>query len=148
MTWKNDLNYGLGAFGLKVPDSVPLDQWAARIGDHPCTNAATLVGVSSVLFYAAERGHNPKVNDIFDAMVYTSTCLSVGYGDIFAKTPLGKLLGSTLMTIGPALSSKALDGPAAERRDAVQTEVLETLKQILRRLETPAAAKPVGADQP
>ena len=135
MTWKNDLNYGLGAFGLKVPDRVPLDQWAARIGDHPCTNAAALVGVSSVLFYAAERGHNPKVKDIFDAMIYTSTCLSVGYGDIFAKTPFGKVLGTALMTIGPAVAAKTLDGPAAERRDAVQDEMLETMKQILARLD-------------
>jgi hypothetical protein len=135
MTWRNDLNYGLAAFGLKVPDSVPLDEWAARIGDHPCTNAAALVGVSGVLFYAAERGHNPKVKDIFDAMVYTSTCLSVGYGDIFAKTPFGKVLGTALMTIGPAVAARTLDGPAAGRRDAVQDEMLETMKQILARLD-------------
>ena len=150
MTWKNDLNYGLAAFGLKLPDGVSLDQCAARIGDHPCSNAAALVGISSVLFYAAERGHNPKVNDIFDAMVYTSTCLSVGYGDIFAKTPFGKVLGTALMTIGPAVAAKTLDGAAAERRDAVQDEMLETLKQILTRMESEksAAPAPPPADQP
>jgi len=133
--WKTDLNYGLGAFGLKLPESVPLDQLAAKLTENPCGKAAALVGVGSVLFYAAERGRNPKVNDIFDAMIYTSTCLSVGYGDIFAKTPLGKVLGSALMTIGPALAAKTLDGPAAERRDALQAEVLETLKQILAKLD-------------
>jgi hypothetical protein len=148
MTWKNDLNYGLAAFGLKLPDNVPLDQLAARIGDNPCSNAATLVGVSSVLFYAAERGHNPKVNDIFDAMIYTSTCLSVGYGDIFAKTPFGKVLGTALMTIGPAVAAKTLDGPAADRRDMVQLEVLETLKQILTRLEPENSAKAAVAPAP
>lgn len=142
MTWKDDLNYGLGAFGLKLPESLPIDRWASRLDDSPCASAAALVGLSSLLFYAAERGRNAKVNDIFDAMVYTSTCLSVGYGDIFAKTPLGKVLGTTLMTIGPALASKTLDGPADERRDAVQAEVLETLRQILRRLETPAPNVP------
>jgi hypothetical protein len=93
-----------------------------------------------MLFYAAERDHNPKVNDVFDAAIYCSTCLSVGYGDIFAKTPLGKLLGTALMTIGPALSGAALDGPAAQRRDEVQSEMLDTLKQILERLpETQSA---------
>ena len=64
------------------------------------TDTAALVALSSVLFYAIERDHNPKVNDVFDAAIYCSTCLSVGYGDIFAKTPLGKLLGTALMTIG------------------------------------------------
>ena len=153
MTWKNDLNYGLAAFGLKLPDGAPLDQWAARLTEKPCAKAATLVGVSSVLFYAAEKGRNPKVNDVFDAMVYTSTCLSVGYGDIFAKTPFGKVLGSALMTIGPAVAAQTLDGAANERRDAVQAETLETLKRILDRIEggdaKPRAAEPeVGPDQP
>jgi len=132
--WKTDLNYGLGAFGLKLPESVPLDQLAAKLTENPCGKAAALVGVGSVLFYAAERGRNPKVNDIFDAMIYTSTCLSVGYGDIFAKTPVGKLLGTALMTLGPAVAAQTLDGSANERRDALQAETLETLKQILKRM--------------
>jgi hypothetical protein len=140
MGWKEDLNYGLAAFGLKIPDAVPLDDWAAKLGDNPCRNTAALVAASSVLFYAAERGKNPKVNDIYDALVYCSTCVSVGYGDIFAKTPVGKMLGSTLMTIGPAMAARTLNGPAAEtRRDATQDEVLSTLKQILAKLEEPKA---------
>lgn len=139
MTWKEQLNDGLAAFGVQIPDSVPIDQWATRLGDNPGRNTAALVALSSLLFYAAERDHNPKVNDVFDAAIYCSTCLSVGYGDIFAKTPLGKLLGTTLMTIGPALSGAALDGPAAERRDATQAQILDTLKQILDRLPTSSA---------
>ena len=134
MNWKNDLNSGLAAFGLKLPDGAPLDQWASRLTENPCAKAAGLVAVSSVLFYAAERGRNPKVASLFDAMVYTSTCLSVGYGDIFAKTPFGKVLGSVLMTMGPAVAAQTLDGAANERRDAVQLEVLQTLRQILARL--------------
>jgi hypothetical protein len=142
MSWKNDLNYGLGAFGLKVPEGIPLDQWAAKLTENPCGKAAALVGAGSILFYAAERGRNPKVTDIFDAMVYTSTCLSVGYGDIFAKTPIGKVLGSALMTIGPAVAAQTLDGAANERRDAVQRETLETLKQILLKLNDRPTAAP------
>ena len=144
MTWKNDLNYGRGAFGLKLPEGLAFDEWATTLTERPCAKAAALVGVSSVLFYAAERGHNPKVKDIFDAMVYTSTCLSVGYGDIFAKTPLGKLMGTTLMTIGPAVAAQTLDGAGNERRDAVQAEMLETLKRILEQLER-VGAKPQAA---
>ena len=139
MSWKDDLNYGLAAFGVKLPEELPLAQLGERIDASPCGSAAAVVAASTLLFYALERGRNPKVNDVFDAMVYTSTCLSVGYGDIFAKTPLGKVLGSALMTVGPALASKTLDGPAAARRDAAQAETLETLKQILQTMRADGA---------
>jgi hypothetical protein len=147
MTWKEQLNQGLSAFGVQIPDSIPIDQWALKLVDNPCRNTAALVALSSLLFYAAERDHNPKVNDVFDAGIYCSTCLSVGYGDIFAKTPLGKLLGTALMTIGPSLSGAALDGPATERRDQTQDEILGTLRQILQRLpqtESQPAENPEG----
>ena len=134
MSWTDDLNYGLAAFGVKLPERLPTGEIGAALDRAPLGSAAAVVGASTVLFYALERGRNPKVNDVFDALVYTSTCLSVGYGDIFAKTPMGKVLGSTLMTVGPALAARALDGPATERRDAVQGEVLETLKRILEKL--------------
>ena len=136
MSWKDDLNYGLGAFGIKIPDELPFDQLGATLDKSPARNTAAVVGASTLLFYALERGRNPKVNDVFDAMVYTSTCLSVGYGDIFARTPLGKVLGSALMTVGPALAARTLDGPGVARRDATQAEVLETLKRILAKLGT------------
>jgi hypothetical protein len=146
MSWKDDLNYGLAAFGVKLPEKLPFDALGERIDTTPCRNTAAVVGASALLFYLLERGRNPKVNDIFDATVYTSTCLSVGYGDIFAKTPLGKLLGSTLMTVGPALAAKTLDGPGEARRDAMQAEVLETLKQILARLQG-GSVEPGGASR-
>ena len=46
-----------------------------------------------LLFYAAEKDVNPKVRTIWDASIYVTTCLSVGYADIFARTPVGKLIG-------------------------------------------------------
>ena len=144
MSWKDDLNYGLAAFGVKLPDALPLRQVGDALERSPCAGAAAVVGASSVLFYALEHGRNPKVNDIFDATVYTSTCLSVGYGDIFAKTPLGKLLGSALMIVGPALAARTLEGPAVARRDAVHGEVLETLNQILAKLEAPVEKRRAG----
>ena len=141
MNWKDDLNYGLGAFGLKIPDNVPLDEWAARLGERPAHNTALLVALSSAVFYAAERDRNPKVNDIFDAIVYTSTCLSVGYGDIFAQTPVGKLLGSGLMMYGPSLVSQTSD-PDNKGRDAVQAEILASLKELV---EQGRAGRSTGA---
>lgn len=143
MGWRDDLNYGLAAFGVQIPDQFPLDHWVAKLGDQPAANTTTLLAVSSVLFLLAERGYNPKVNDIYDAMVYCSTCFSVGYGDIFARTPLGKLIGTTLMTIGPAITNKFLDGPASEQRDATQKEILSTLQQLLAKFDAP---QPLPAD--
>lgn len=63
------------------------------------------------MFYKAERGHNPKVKSYYDALVYVSTNLSVGYSDIFAKTPRGKAIGTALMTYGPAMAAKIFDAP-------------------------------------
>lgn len=128
----------LELLGIPVPDEIPLDAWAATLTSDPTRNLASLIGVTTVLFYLAERDENPKVNSVWDALVYTTTCLSVGYGDIFARTPVGKVLGSALMTMGPSMASKALDGrrePPAP--DPTQQEILETLKQILARLEAP-----------
>jgi hypothetical protein len=140
MTWKDQLNHGLSAFGVQIPDNLPLDQLVSRLSDNPCRNTAAVVALSRLLFYADERDHNPKVNDIFDASIYSSTCLSVGYGDIFARTQLGKLVGTTLMTIGPALSNTALDGAKSDRSDETQEVILRTLKQILQRLPQEAAS--------
>ena len=66
---------------------------------------------SAAAFFVAERGRNPKVNSFYDALVYASTNLSVGYSDILAKTPGGKAIGALLMTYGPALATRALDPP-------------------------------------
>src|SRR6185312_4528021 len=134
LTLKQQLEQGLSAFGVKLPSQFPIDQWTTKLGDSPARNTAAVVALSSLLFYAAERDHNPKVNDVFDASIYCSTCLSVGYGDIFAKTPLGKLIGTALMTIGPALSGAAMDGPRDEKQSEIQEKMLATLQQILQRL--------------
>src|SRR5947207_7815410 len=146
-----DLRENLITLGLKLPDNflenfgTDLDRWAAKLGESPCRNTAALVGLSAVMFYVLEKQKNPKVNDVFDAMVYCSTCLSVGYGDIFAKTPLGKIIGTTLMTIGPAMSGKALDGVAEKKRDDMQQEMLGTLKAILARMPTTPLIETVEA---
>ena len=72
----------------------------------------TVLG-SAAAFYVAERGRNPKISSFYDALVYAATNLSVGYSDIFAKTPGGKAIGALLMTYGPALATRALDPPGA-----------------------------------
>jgi voltage-gated potassium channel len=78
----------------------------------PLDSLASVVLGGSYLFYLAERGKNPKVKSYYDALLFISTCLSVGYADVFAKTNAGKAIASFVMTLGPSLSARALDPPA------------------------------------
>lgn len=90
---------------------------------------ATVLG-GAWLFYRAERGHNPKVTSYYDALVYVSTNLSVGYSDIFAKTPAGKAIGTALMTYGPAMAAKIFDPPQT-KPEATPNDVVERLDRII-----------------
>jgi hypothetical protein len=104
--------------------------------DDPIGSTTTTVLVASWLFYRAERGHNPKVQSFYDALVYVSTNLSVGYSDILAKTPAGKAIGSTLMTFGPAMAAGLLDEPNAGKKSRAETQaIVDRLDGILAALE-------------
>ena len=94
------------------------------------------------LFYLAERDANPKVRSYWDALMFITTCLSVGYADVFARTDSGKAIASFVMTVGPALSSALLEPPAATPvvLPATDTESLAVQKAILDRLEAILAA--------
>lgn len=78
----------------------------------PMDTALGMITAGSLLFYLAEKEVNPKVNSIGDAFVFISTCMSVGYSDIFAKTEAGKAIATTVMTFGPALAATMFDRPA------------------------------------
>jgi hypothetical protein len=105
----------LGAAHGKSPDTW-LSELHQKLRDlqakEPATTLAKVVLFGAAAFYAAEHGKNPKITSYYDALVYVSTNLSVGYSDILARTPLGKSLGSLLMTYGPALAARGLDAPA------------------------------------
>ena len=102
----------------------------------PMNAVAFTVLLGAAAFYAAERGQNPKVNSYFDALVYVSTNLSVGYSDIFAKTEAGKAIASTLMTYGPALAARVFDVPHEAQERAAEGERSETaLRDIAGKLE-------------
>ncbi|MEI7893996.1 MAG: ion channel [Myxococcales bacterium] len=85
----------------------------------------TLV-VGAWVFYLAEKGHNPKVTSLGDAFVFVSTCFSVGYADIIARTPVGKAVASAIMTVGPSMVASILEDPVdpvVERLDAILSEL-------------------------
>ena len=85
------------------------NRFRAAARSDPMGALLSLVGGASVLFYWAERGCNPKVRTLTDAVLFITTCLSVGYADVFARTEAGKAIASFVMTFGPAMSSAALD---------------------------------------
>jgi len=139
---REDLNYGLAAFGVQIPARLDLEEKAARLTEKPCQNTIAMVSGAAVLFYLAERGKNPKVRDIYDALVYCTTNISVGYCDIFAHTPAGKLIGSMLMTIGPSMAARTLDGAKLPQADAqaeeTQRQILSALREIAAKLDAPS----------
>lgn len=119
-----------------------LERWAQNaFADEPFTKLIGMVGVGAWIFFKAEHGVNPKVNSYYDALIYVSTCASVGYGDIFAVTPLGKLVGTFVMTVGPAMANAAFVGGhlarEQERKEAqaTQLQILDTMQQILAELK-------------
>ena len=127
-----DLSYGTLKRGLRE----------AMLRDPLDSLAVTILG-GSYLFYLAEEGKNEKVKSFFDALTFITTCLSVGYDDVFARTDAGKAIASFVMTFGPALSGAALDPPAAEKPEptvTVSPESLEVQKAILAKLEAIHAA--------
>jgi voltage-gated potassium channel len=106
----------------------------------PAEEVCALVAGAAALFYWAEKDQNPGVKDYWDALHYVSTSLSVGYANLFPVTPLGKVLASALMTMGPALAARTLDSgkteaPVADKLD----QVIAELRQLNARL---AAAPP------
>lgn len=91
---------------------------------------ATVLG-GSFLFYVAERGVNPKIKSPYDALVFVSTCLSVGYADSFARTPAGKAIATAVMTFGPAMSARILDQPGGQAEAPVLTPEMLRIQGVI-----------------
>ena len=137
---------------LGVGSGKPPEEWLRsahgyareKQAEDPLNAIVATVLVGAAAFYAAERHENPKVNSFFDALVYVSTNLSVGYSDIFAKTEAGKAIGATLMTYGPALAARAFDQPKeaeeraaeGERSEAALKDIADKLELILQELQS------------
>lgn len=122
--------------GLLAPEllSEATDGLRALSREDPAAAIVWVVLAGAHAFYKAEKGHNPKVRTLADALVYVSTNLSVGYCDIFATTERGKRIGALLMTFGPALAARALDETAAEKRSADEARAAHE-QAVLARLD-------------
>lgn len=107
----------------------------------PVDTAFATAFCGAYLFFLAERGKNPRVKTFGDALVFISTCMSVGYSDIFARTEPGKYIASTVMTVGPSMVAQLISPTAAEQRaesdraEQRHRETLDALSALLRALE-------------
>lgn len=113
-------------------------QVAELLTGRPLESLGGFLLAASVAFYVAEREVNPKIQTFVDSLYYISTCLSVGYADIFAQTQTGKMIATLAMTIGPALTGNALDPPgrvepASAEGQALLLERLDAILEELRR---------------
>jgi hypothetical protein len=108
------------------------------VASDPFDAAVVTVVGGAFLFYVAEKGRNPKVQTYWDALVFISTCMSVGYADVFARTPAGKAIASAVMTVGPALSGAILEeprSPVAKSADNGASEAIAVQRVIVEKLE-------------
>ena len=109
-----------------------------RLMQYPMETLAGFLLGTSAAFYLAEREVNPKVKTFVDALYYISTCLSVGYADIFAQTQTGRAIATLVMTVGPSLTGELLDPPhkAATASSVNQEMMIERLNAILEELRS------------
>jgi voltage-gated potassium channel len=127
-----------GTGGGEAPYGSLKNGLRAAIASDPFDATVVTVLGGAFLFYVAEKGENPKVTSYWDALVFISTCLSVGYADIFAKTPAGKAIASAVMTFGPAMSGALLEPPArpeGEEPRAAPPELLQVQNAIVDKLD-------------
>ncbi|HWL84271.1 MAG TPA: potassium channel family protein [Polyangiaceae bacterium] len=109
----------------------------------PAEELATFTAWATAIFYLAEADRNPAIQTYFDAYHYIATSLSVGYANIFPVTQVGKMVGAVVMMVGPALSSRALEGPSASddaagskpQSDALIAKLDEILVELRKRGE-------------
>ncbi|NUP99997.1 MAG: two pore domain potassium channel family protein [Armatimonadetes bacterium] len=133
-----------GAMELSTPPELLAEWWRQRQAwedklselakGNPMEALGALLVGGSLLFLAAERAVNPKVNSFWDALYFISTCASVGYADIVARTDMGKAVAAVVMTFGPALCAQVLDRPGNSQPAPGLQPVVDKLEAILSEL--------------
>lgn len=114
----------------------------------PGEEVSAFVAGAAALFYWAEKDDNPGVKDYWDALHYVSSSLSVGYTNLYPVTPVGKVIASTIMTVGPALVTRTIDPPGDEAVAAKLDEVVAELRALNARLGAGAAVSAAAGAEP
>ena len=100
------------------------------------TASILAVGTAALLVYLAERGGDGTIQTFADALWWAAaTITTVGYGDVYPKTPAGRGVAVVLMLVGISLFGLLTARVAAffvERDDDVENA---RYAEILRRLD-------------
>ena len=110
--------------------------------DYTLLAALLIVVVSGALVTVAERGHDDAtIRDLPDGLWWAvTTVTTVGYGDTYPRTPLGRGIGVALMVLGISLFSVVTANVAAffveEREDELLAEV-KALRREIQALKRP-----------
>ena len=109
-----------------------------HLTSRPPESLAGFTMSAAAAFYLVEKDANPQINSPVDAFYYISTCLTVGYADVFPATQKGRFIASLAMIIGPALANNLLDPPGREKPSTARSQeaMLERLDGILAALES------------
>ena len=76
MLTRADLNYGLAAFGIQIPERFDLDATVAKLTQRPATSAAIVVVAGAVLMHHFEKDHNRKLATLAEGDI---THLHIGF---------------------------------------------------------------------
>ncbi len=104
-----------------------------QLTHHPPESLMGFTFSAATAFYLVEGETNPQINSLVDALYYISTCLTVGYADVFPVTPQGRFIATIVMTFGPALTNNALDPPGREKPSTARSQqaIIERLDKML-----------------
>jgi voltage-gated potassium channel len=83
--------------------------------DNPLETLLMVVSGAAMVIYLAEKDVNEGITTYADALHYTTTCLTVGYANIFPITQVGKMVAAFVMMAGPSLTAWQLEGRLVKR---------------------------------
>lgn len=122
----------------------------ARVSAYVGASVVVLVGIAAVAMVEAEsRAEEANITNLPDALWWASTTVTtVGYGDRYPVTGLGRLVAVGLMVVGIALLGVVTASVAAffvsriqdvqeaeERTEATLSDVLSELREVRARLD-------------
>lgn len=122
----------------------------ARVSAYVGAATVVVIAVAAVAMYDVERrADDPNITSLADALWWAATTVTtVGYGDRYPTTGVGRLIAVALMVVGIALLgvvtatvaawfvSKLQDVKAAEQRtEATLSDVLAELREVRSRLD-------------